>query len=268
MRNYVKLLSSVVLFVFFALLTSNVFAVSFVEDININSYTLALIPCGHGRVVSTGTYRKAIYPSVKQSMQFMMFYNTGATTGYYVQTEDSTGYVTDWEILTVNGIKTLRLTFYCTVKPNVVKQTITIDPAKPYLSAAEKYKTWAFQQSWAKRKVSKFDYVKIVDLGASPYFDWLRNTELPPYLSQFEEADTSIDKPATATFLSLWRSDPFNVYFPRYTPATYGGSFSALLSALHSRGSIPMPYKHIRINIYNINLASYSFRSYLIRQST
>jgi hypothetical protein len=242
MRNYVKLLSTSVLFVFFALLTSNAFAVSYVEDININSYDLALIPYGHGRVVSTGTYRKGRYPSLKQSMQFMMFYNTGATTGYYVQTEDSAGNVTDWEILSVNGVKTLRLSFYCSPKPNVVKQTITIDPLKPYLSAAEKYKTWAFQQSWAKRKISKFDYVKIIDLGASPYFDWLRNTELPPYLSQFEEAGTSIDKPATATWLSLWRSDAFDTFYPRYTPATYGGLFSTLLSALHTRGSVPMPY--------------------------
>ena len=241
MKNYVKLSSASVLFAFFALLASNVFAVSY-EDININSYDLALIPCGHGRVVSTATYRKSSYPSIKQSMQFMLFYNAGATTGYYVQTQDSAANVTDWEILSVNGVKTLRLSFYCTPEPNIVKETIAIDPARPYLYAAERYKTWAFQQSWAKRKISKFDSVKIVALGGSPYFDWLRNTELPPFLSEFEETNTSIDNPATATWLTLWRSDAFDTYYPRYTPATYGGSFSTLLSSLHSRGSIPMPY--------------------------
>lgn len=241
MRIQMRAVSASLLLIIFSLFAPSTSA-ALVEDISINSYELALIPYNHGRVVSTSNYRKGRYPSLKQNMQFMLFYNANSTTGYYVQTEDSAGHLTDWEIRSVNGVKTLRLTFHATSKPNIVKQTITIAPDKPYLAAAEKYKTWAFQQSWAKRKPSKLDSVKYIALGSSPYFDWLRNTELPPLLSEFEDINTDIDNPATATWLTLWRADAFDVNYPRYTPATIGGAFTTLLSSLHGLGSIPMPY--------------------------
>jgi Domain of unknown function (DUF6259) len=252
MKRFIKCTYTFLLFTLFALLSVTAFSYSFIEDIDIDSYDLALIPYGHGREVSTDVYRKMRYPSRTQSMQFMMFYNSSSTTGYYIQTKDSTGYIADWEIRKINNVKHLRITFYGPTKPNIVKQTITIDPAKPYIAAAEKYKTWAFQQSWAKRKISKTDSVKICALAASPYFTWLGNTYLPPYLSKFEEADTDINNPATSIWFTLWRSDSFDTNYPRYTPATYGGSFSNLLSSLHDRGSIPMPY--INGCLWDINM--------------
>ncbi|NPU91668.1 MAG: hypothetical protein HPY82_07110 [Gammaproteobacteria bacterium] len=241
MKAQLPALLKTLLFAVLAFFVTNSMA-AIQEDIDVDGYDKVLIPYNHGRIKNTSEYSRGRYPSLKQNMQFMLFFDENSTTGYYVQTEDSAGNQTDWEIRDVNGKRTLRLKFYAATKPNIIKQTITIEPDKPYLAAAEKYKAWAFQQYWAKRKPSKMDSVKYIVLGSSSYFTWLKNTALPPLLDRFEEPDTNINNPATATWLTLWRDRLFDVGYPRYEPDTQHGVFSDLLSWLKSRGSLPIPF--------------------------
>src|SRR5689334_16878250 len=64
--------------------------------VDISAYQKALVPRNHGRVVDTSEYRNGHYPSMSQSMQFMLFYNENATSGLYVQTKDPDANLADW----------------------------------------------------------------------------------------------------------------------------------------------------------------------------
>lgn len=223
-------------------------------EIDITDYDRVLVPRGHGKIIDLsepfGVPNR--YPSHNQGMQFMLFFDQGANTGLYVQTTDPQASVTDWDIVTVGTRRKLRITFYKTPEPDVVQDRIDIDPAKPWLAAAEQYKAWAFQQFWAKRKISKFDSVKIVGLGASPYFDWMMHPvagDIAKFLNAFDNSGAPADSPATAVWLTQWRSDAFNVGFPRYTAAapSNGRSFEMVLQGLHGRGSIPLPYVNAQL---------------------
>jgi hypothetical protein len=215
-------------------------------DIDLSSYSKVLIPRGHGRVQDVSVAHDALYPSHKQNMQFMLFFNTNSSTAKYVQTLDPAANITRWTFVTQAGTgkRMLRLCTYATSLPSIDESTLTIDPAKPYLAAADKYKGWAFDQSWAKRKSSKMDSAKYIALGASPYLLYQKSTMLTPLLDEFTETGTSIDNPATGTWLTRWRADEFNYNYPDYwSPTTLSGSvFADHLSWLDSQGSVPLPY--------------------------
>jgi len=227
--------------------------------IDVSGYQNVLIPSGHGLITYTSTYSTRTYPSRLQNMQFMLFYNPSSNSALYVQTSDSSANISKWQLSNINGKNTLTVTQYKTSAVAPTSEPLTIDPAKPWIAAAERYKQWAFNQSWAKQKNSKFDSVKIVATGASPYFSWLREY-LNIFLAPFSDSHTNAGNPATATWLTLWRADAFDSHdfdagFPRYTPATpVTGpseqiSFAALLKWVDSKNSIAMPY--INANLWD-----------------
>lgn len=125
------------------------------------NYTEMLIPAYQGRIQPTGAYY-ARYPSASHNMQFMAFRNPSTNQIFYVQTQDPDGQVIDWNI-GGSGTYTLRLTIQSlssTFPSNFYITDSTMTAASEtefYRKVAHKYKSWAINQKWAKRKASKFD---------------------------------------------------------------------------------------------------------------
>jgi hypothetical protein len=165
----------------FAVFSTHLHADTFTETIDVSAYSKVLIPRGLGKIASTLSDHNGYYPSSSQSMQFLLFYNDTGNTALYVQTEDAAANIAYWELKHPASTPTLTLHFYSATKPNIVQKSLAIDPAQPWVAAAEEYKKWAFKQSWAKLKPSRFDWVKIVALGASNSFSYMVDTSTTPY---------------------------------------------------------------------------------------
>jgi hypothetical protein len=221
-------------------------ALTCATDIDLTGYTKVLIPRGHGRIQDVSATFDSLYPSHKQNMQFLLFFNTNSTTAKYVQTKDSAANVTRWQIITEAGTgkRMLHLCTYAASFPAYDNINVTVDPDKPYLAAADKYRDWAFNQSWAKRKPSKMDSTKYIALAASPYLNYQQSDILEPLFDELNESDSSIDNPATGTWITRWRGDEFDYNYPDYWNPTILGSgvFANHLSWVAAQGSVPLPY--------------------------
>jgi hypothetical protein len=78
-------------------------------------------------------------------------------------------------------------------------------------------------------------------LGGSQDFQYLQNN-YTPLLEAFNKGSSSLTKPATVMWPTLWRTDVFDVNYPRYIPNTQPTTFAPYLADLHGRGTVPMPY--------------------------
>lgn len=166
-----------------------------------SGYTQMLVPAFQGKIEPIWTYT-VTYPSAIQNMQFIAFRNPSTNQIFYVQTQDPNGQVTEWKI-TGNGSYTLTLTtqsltgalpanFYVTDN----SMTATTDTAF-YRNVARKYKAWAINQKWAKRKSSKFDSMVTMAIASD-----LRTTTMTGMVDPFISGWSGEN---TACWVTFWR---------------------------------------------------------------
>lgn len=193
------------------------------RPIDVSRYTHALVPRGHGEIIALGKRYSARYPSRYQSMQFMAFF--GDRDGLYVQSHDTTGYITDWDI---TADRSLTIRFYGP-ETDVTTAKIGTD----WQAAADLYKKWALKQQWARRKQpTSAPSMSIICMAASRNLAHMRK-HVPEFVQYFEGP--------RASWITQWRSHPFDVMYPDYSPSDKT-QFRRLLAELHAINTSPLPY--------------------------
>src|SRR5262245_18464766 len=132
--------------------------VSLVEEFSIKDYNQVLLPRGHGQLTKLTTPITRRYPSRDHCMQMAAFFSD--SSGLLVYTKDPLGSVSDWEILP--GDK-LRIHFYA-AKPDIEVKSI---PPK-IEAAAEYYKEWARQQTWATKRRQTIPSLSLIAVAPNP----------------------------------------------------------------------------------------------------
>ncbi len=189
---------------------------------DINGFKQVLLPKGHGQLITIDKEYKARYPSRDQNMQFMAFFNEKDCL--YIQTKDTVGYITDWEITKEQKLK---LNFFGP-EPDIVVKKLPPDPLAPI----EEYKKWALLQSWAKLKPSIIEKCNIIATASTPDINHLRKTQFN-FIKKFI--------PPTACWITQWMKYPFNTMYPDFQPKQ-PELFKIFLAELHELNSIPLPY--------------------------
>lgn len=150
-------------------------------------HTEMLVPAYQGQLLATAAYGPIRYPSTYQNMQFIAFRNPSTNQVFYVQTQDPNGQVIDWQVLNNSGVYSLKLTIYSlgSTFPTgfyITDSTMTAaSQTEFYRKVARKYKSWAINQIWAKRKVSRMDHM--TTMAVSPDLrDVTMTNDVSPYI--------------------------------------------------------------------------------------
>lgn len=208
------------------------------REINIKGYNRALLPCGHGQLIELNRPIIRRYPSRDHCMQMMAFFSN--SSGLLIQTKDSVGYLSDWQI--IPGDK-LRIHFY---GPEPEIETRLVSPTIE--AAAEHYRNWAVQQTWSKkRQAGKEPSI----IAVAP--DKNCRQQLRSIRRLYEEFPSPI-----GAWLTQWRRYEFDSMYPDYEANDPAG-FATLLSELKSLGCIAYPY--INALLWDDRLKSFSWGS-------
>ncbi|HNP83506.1 MAG TPA: DUF6259 domain-containing protein [Nitrospira sp.] len=155
-------------------------------------------------------------------MQMVAFFSE--SKGLIIHTKDPVGYLSDWEI--IPGDK-LRIYFHGP-EPDIEVRNI---PPK-IEAAAEYYKQWARQQTWAlKRRQNTFSF-NLIAVAPNPNFSG-------QYLSIKKLSETV--RPPLGAWITQWRRHAFDDGFPDYEPRD-SLAFSTLLSGLKNLQCTAFPY--------------------------
>ncbi|MCP4747820.1 MAG: hypothetical protein GY874_17035 [Desulfobacteraceae bacterium] len=208
----------------------------------VSGYTHMLAPNGHGWILPMWGYEQR-YPSGKQNMQFMAFYNQNTDEILYVQTKDSEGRVVDWAVSHVEGSDwQLKLTFYTLDgnNPEIVKETsMTAENfTQFYKKVAQRYKSWAINQFWAKREKSVLDDAHTISIAHDlhPGDGYKLKTRVIPYIEQWEGKKT-------ICWSTFWRRWPgFSQNWPDYVWPDSSYSRSEGMALLKEHNALPVLY--------------------------
>jgi hypothetical protein len=155
-------------------------------------------------------------------MQMAAFFSESA--GLFVQTKDPNGSLSDWEILPGEA---LRLHFY---GPEPEIETKAIAPTIE--AAAEPYKRWATQQSWAAPNKRASLGLSLIAVASNPTLE----RQLASIRLLAEKFPTPI-----GAWLTQWRRYAFDTMYPDYEPSD-SKAFADLLSNLKRLRCITFPY--------------------------
>ena len=155
-------------------------------------------------------------------MQMVAFFSE--SSGLLIHTKDPVGYLSDWEI--IPGDK-LRIYFHGP-EPDIEIRSIP-----PQIeAAAEYYKQWARQQTWAlKRRRNAFSF-SLIAVAPNPNMS-------RQYLSIKKLSDTF--PPPIGAWVTQWRRHAFDDMFPDYEPRDRQ-AFASLLSGLKNLQCTAFPY--------------------------
>jgi len=221
-----------------------------------SGYTQMLMPAFQGKI-NTTSVRDVMYPSAIQNMQFMAFRNPTTNQILYVQTQDPNAQVTEWKIAG-NGSYTLTLTtqtltgnlpanFYITDN----SMTATTDTAF-YRNVARKYKAWAINQKWAKRKISKFD--SMVTMAIAPNLQTSTMTGVTqPFIDGWGGENTA----CWVTFWRRWWQLGLDGGVPDYQ-LTSDSQASTSLNWMNTHNCSSFPYMNALLwDANNVNNSNY-----------
>ena len=192
------------------------------REFSIAKYDRALLPRGHGQLMTmAGTFTRR-YPSRDHCMQMMSFFST--SSGLVIHTKDSTGSLSDWEVIPGNK---LRIHFYGP-EPEIEMQVIppTVE------AAALVYKKWALRQPWAQQTRQRAPDYGVIATAPNP--------NLAQQAISLETLSKRFPSPMAA-WITNWRKYPFDNAFPNYEPNSRQ-NFSKLLSNLKHARCDAFPY--------------------------
>lgn len=176
-------------------------------------------------------------------MQFIAFRNSSTGQILYVQTKDPDGQVIDWEVVN-SGSYSLKLRVYTLagVFPSnfyITDDTMTAaTDTEFYRKVALKYKAWAINQKWAKRKNSKFD--SMVTMAVSPD---LLSTRMTDNIGPFINSWNGEDKACWITYWRTWWQLDLEGGAPDYrTNRNMYSEFSNSLTSLNNQKCSSFPY--------------------------
>jgi hypothetical protein len=136
-----------------------------------SGYSEMLVPAYQGQLRQLANFGPIQYPSAYYNMQFMAFRNPGTGAIYYVQTTDPDGRQIEWKVQGSGGVFTLTIATYLTSSTMPVGFVVTDNTLQAstqtafYRTVARKYKAWAIQQKWAKKKLSPVDALETLARG-------------------------------------------------------------------------------------------------------
>lgn len=193
------------------------------REFDVSRFTHALVPRGHGEMIRLERPYTARYPSRAQCMQFMAFF--GESGGLYIQTHDPVGHLTSWDI---SRNRRLTITFYGPETDVTVNEI-----PRSWQYAAERYRDWALEQAWARRKKASIaPDINVICMAASRNLEHMRR-HVPEFVSYFD--------PPRACWISQWRKHPFDVNYPDYSPSDVT-EFRRLLAEIRANDTVPLPY--------------------------
>ncbi|MDR4459370.1 MAG: DUF6259 domain-containing protein [Nitrospirales bacterium] len=155
-------------------------------------------------------------------MQMVAFFSN--SSGLLIHSTDSVGYLSEWEI--IPGDK-LRIHFY---GPESEIKRIEISPQLE--AAAESYKQWARQQTWAtKKRYNEFSY-SLLAVASNPNL-----------LKQFLAIQKLKDAfpPPIGAWITQYRKYEFDSMYPNYEPKNKE-EFASFLSKLKRIKCTAFPY--------------------------
>jgi Domain of unknown function (DUF6259)/D-glucuronyl C5-epimerase, beta-sandwich domain len=167
-----------------------------------SGYTEMLVPAYHGKLLATGTYSRR-YPSTYHNMQLIAFRNPSTNQIFYVQTTDPDGQVIDWAVAGSGGSYTLTLTVFSLSSSfptnfYITDTTMTAATHREfYRAVARKYRTWAINQKWAKRKASAMDHMATMAIAPDVRQMTMDNTVFP-YINAWNGEQTGC-------WITFWR---------------------------------------------------------------
>lgn len=168
-----------------------------------NGDTEMLVPAYQGQLLATAAYGPVRYPSTYQNMQFMAFRNPSTNQIFYVQTLDPDGQVVDWQVYYDGTNYVLRLTMYSLgadfpYASYITDSTMTAaSQTEFYKKVARKYKSWAIEQTWAKRRISRMDHMATMAIAPD-----LRNVTMANDVSPYIDAWNG---ERTSCWITFWR---------------------------------------------------------------
>lgn len=193
-----------------------------IREFSIKGYNQVLLPRGHGQLIELTKSFTRRYPSRDHCMQMAAFFSK--SSGLLIHTKDSVGYLSDWEI--IPGDK-LRIHFYGP-EPDIEIRNI---PPK-IEAAAEYYKQWAHQQTWAlNRRQNAFPF-SLIAVAPNPNYS-------SQYLSIKKLSD--VFPPPMGAWITQWRRHEFDTMYPDYEPRDRQ-AFASLLSGLKNLQCTAFPY--------------------------
>jgi hypothetical protein len=197
-------------------------ALRLTREFSIKGYDRALLPRGHGQLTELTKPVTRRYPSRNHSMQMAAFFS--GSSGLLIHTKDPIGYFTEWEI--IPGDK-LRIHF-SGPEPDIEIKTIppTVE------AAADHYKQWARQQTWAVRSRYNSLPFSLIAVAANPNLS-------QQYLS-IKKLSTILPAPFGA-WITQWRRHEFDTMYPDYEPGDRR-AFQALLTGLKDLQCTAFPY--------------------------
>lgn len=227
------------------------------ETIPIGSgYTQMLLPASQGWIKPISAY-SARYPSVYHNMQFIAFRNPTTGQILYVQTKDPDGQVIDWEVVN-SGSYSLKLGVYTLTGAFPSNFYITDDTMTAttdtefYRKVARKYRAWAINQKWAKRKASKFDSMVTMAMVPDLRTDMMNN-HIAPFINNW----SSENKACWVTFWRRWWQLGLDGGLPDYQTRNEPQSFTSI-NWMATNNCSPFPYTNAFLwDSNNINNSSY-----------
>ena len=228
------------------------------EAISIDSgYTQMLLPSSQGWIKPISAYN-ARYPSVYHNMQFIAFRNPSTGQILYVQTKDPDGQVIDWEVVN-SGSYSLKLGVYTLTgafPSNFYITDTTMTAATDtefYRKVARKYRAWAINQKWAKRKASKFDSMVTMAMVPDLRTDMMNN-HIGPFINNW----SGEDKACWVTFWRRWWQLGLDGGLPDYQTRNEPQSFTSI-SWMAANKCSPFPYTNAFLwDSNNINNPNYT----------
>lgn len=162
-----------------------------------------LVPAYQGQLRQISDFGPSTYPSAYYNMQFMAFRNPVTGAIYYVQTTDPDGRLIEWRVRGANGTFVLTIETYLissTMPAGFVITDSTLQASTQtqfYRTVARKYKAWAIQQKWAKKKLSAVDSLETIARGqdlSTRYMD----QQIAPFMSAWNGRPTGC-------WITFWR---------------------------------------------------------------
>ncbi|MCF6174309.1 MAG: DUF6259 domain-containing protein [Victivallaceae bacterium] len=207
-----------------------------------SGYTEMLVPAYHGKLLATGAYSSR-YPSTYHNMQLMAFRNPATNQIFYVQTQDPNGQVIDWAVAGSSGSYNLTLTIFSlssTFPANFYITDTTMTAATHrefYRTVARKYKAWAINQQWAKRKKSAIDNMATMAIAPDLRQVTMDNTVFP-YIDAWNGEQTG-------SWITFWRKYwryGIDGALPDYRLGGNATESLSSLSQLATKNSSSFPY--------------------------
>jgi len=192
------------------------------RHIDIRRFNTALLPRGHGQFIQLTERVRRRYPSKHQCMQMMAFFNQ--SEGLLVHTLDTSGAITDWEIIPGDE---LRITG---AGPDLPVKLIEVEPTLE--AAATAYRRWAWKQPWVTNRLQPREALSFIAVASTPdperqkqSLTTILNTVLPP----------------AGAWHTQYRRFPFDVGYPDFTPKQ-PPEFRRLQTWAANRGCVNFPY--------------------------